>query len=78
MGLALLAYIDFLQLLYSSVHEKHPKTKTTMNGAEISNPRSVVCGGLKNLVAEVILMALPKGAADQFKDVSLENFAAYR
>ena len=56
--------------------EKHPK-QTTMNGAEIKNPGEVLSAeGLKNLVAEAgIDGSTPKERADQFKNVSLENFA---
>ena len=56
--------------------EKHPK-QTTMNGAEIKNPGEVLSAeGLKNLVAEAgIDGSTPKERADQFKNVSLEDFA---
>ena len=57
--------------------EKHPK-QTTMNGAEIKNPGEVLSAeGLKNLVAEAGIdgSTPPKERADQFKNVSLENFA---
>lgn len=55
--------------------EKHPK-QTTMNGAEIKNPGEVLSAeGLKNLVAEAgIDGSTPKERADQFKNVSLEDF----
>ena len=56
--------------------EKHPK-QTTMNGVEIKNPGEVLSAeGLKNLVAEAgIDGSTPKERTDQFKNVSLENFA---
>ena len=56
--------------------EKHPK-QTTMNGAEIKNPGEVLSAeGLKNLVTEVgVDGSTPKERADQFKNVSLEDFA---
>ena len=56
--------------------EKHPK-QTTMNGVEIKNPGEVLSAeGLKNLVTEVgIDGSTPKERADQFKNVSLEDFA---
>ena len=56
--------------------EKHPK-QTTMNGVEIKNPGEVLSAeGLKNLVAEAgIDGSTPKERADQFKNVSLEDFA---
>ena len=55
--------------------EKHPK-QTTMNGAEIKNPGEVLSAeGLKNLVVEVgVDGSTPKERADQFKNVSLEDF----
>lgn len=56
--------------------EKHPK-QTTMNGAEIKNPGEVLSAeGLKNLVAEAgVDGSTPKERADQFKNISLEDFA---
>ena len=56
--------------------EKHPK-QTTMNGVEIKNPGEVLSAeGLKSLVAEAgIDGSTPKERADQFKNVSLEDFA---
>ncbi|MCP9492615.1 MAG: hypothetical protein NNC23_02870 [Candidatus Nanosynbacter sp. P2B_S1_bin.0.1] len=56
--------------------EKHPK-QTTMNGVEIKNPGEVLSAeGLKNLVAEAgIDGSTPKEREDQFKNVSLEDFA---
>lgn len=56
--------------------EKHPK-QTTMNGAEIKNLGEVLSAeGLKNLVAEAgIDGSTPKERADQFKNVSLDDFA---
>ena len=56
--------------------EKHPK-QTTMNGVEIKNPGEVLSAEcLKNLVAEAgIDGSTPKERADQFKNVSLEDFA---
>ena len=56
--------------------EKHPK-QTTMNGTEIKNPGEVLSAeDLKNLVAEAgIDSSTPKERADQFKNVSLEDFA---